>query len=90
MALPALLAERRMPVNRLAKLVHVKQSHLSRALRGADGKRISGELASQIAVALGLPDDYFFETREARVINRLRGDQETIDRLYRAGPRPGG
>jgi transcriptional regulator with XRE-family HTH domain len=86
--LPGLLQERGLTVTALAEKLHVKQSHLSRALRSADGKKVSGELAGRIAVALELGDDYFFETREARIIQRLRADPTLVDQLYDTLPKP--
>lgn len=80
--LPGLMRERGLSTNRLAGMVGVSQSHLSRALRGADRKTIRGDLAARIAVALGLPEDWFPETREARLIQLLCGDPELRDRLY--------
>jgi transcriptional regulator with XRE-family HTH domain len=80
--LPQLMRERGLSVNRLAGIVGVSQSHLSRALRGADRKTIGGELAARIAVALQLPEDWFPETREARLFDRLRRDAALRDRLY--------
>ena len=63
-------------------MIGVSQSHLWRVIRRANKKTISGELAERIAVALGLPSDWFPETREARLIQRLRSDSELCDRLY--------
>ena len=80
--LPGLMRERGLSVNRLAGMVGVSQSHLSRALRGADRKTIAGELAARVALALQLPEDWFPETREARLFDRLRRDAGLRDRLY--------
>jgi transcriptional regulator with XRE-family HTH domain len=80
--LPTLMKERGLSTNRLAGMVGVSQSHLSRALRGADRKTIAGELAARIAVALELPEDWFPETREARLFGRLQRDAALRDRLY--------
>jgi transcriptional regulator with XRE-family HTH domain len=81
-ALPSLLEERGLSVTALAGLLEIKQSHLSRALRSVDGKKFSGELAERIAATLGLTDDYFVETREARVIQRLSSNPRLVDRIY--------
>jgi transcriptional regulator with XRE-family HTH domain len=80
--LPELMQERGLSTNRLARTVGVSQSHLSRALRGADRKTVGGELAARIAVALKLPEDWFPETRETRLFDRLRRDAALRDRLY--------
>lgn len=60
----------------------VNPSHLSRALRGADYKAPGPDLARRVALALGLPGDYFPEAREGFVIDRVRADGELRDRLY--------
>lgn len=81
--LPRLLRERRMSQRALAKQVGVSDSHLSRAVRRADYKTASPELMSRVAVALGLPEDYFPEFREAFVIEKIRSDPRLRDQLYR-------
>ena len=82
-----LLAERGLSTNRLASEVGVSQSHLSRVLRGADAKSVNGELAERVAVALGLPADWFPEAREARLIELIRADGKLRDQLYDAHAR---
>jgi transcriptional regulator with XRE-family HTH domain len=91
--LPVLLEEHGLSGNQLAKMVGVNQSHISRILREADKKTVTGPLAARIADVLGLPEDWFPETRQARLFERLRGDQAMSDRLYDqlfAGKRPRG
>ena len=86
---PHLLRERGMSLRALAIKVEVSDSHLSRVLRGKDYKSAGPELARRVAAALGLPDDYFPEFREAYVIGRIRNDPRLRDRLYaRLAPRP--
>ena len=51
--LPGLMQARDLSINRLAELVGVSQSHLSRAVRSADRKSVSGKLAERIATAMG-------------------------------------
>jgi transcriptional regulator with XRE-family HTH domain len=80
--LPQLMGERGLSTNRLAAMVGVSQSHLSRALRRADRKTITGELAARIAVVLQLPEDWFPETRESRLFDHLRQEPALRDRLY--------
>jgi transcriptional regulator with XRE-family HTH domain len=80
--LPALMQARALSINRLAQLVGVSQSHLSRAVRSADRKSISGDLAERIANAMDLPADWFPETRRERVLERVRSDPVLCDRLY--------
>lgn len=66
----------------LAAATGVSQSHLSRVLRRANSKSVSGDLAGRVALALGLPRDYFPEYREAAVVERVRRDPTYRDRLY--------
>lgn len=83
-ALPKLLAEREMSVRALAKAIGVDQSYLSRILGTGDPKqerRASAEVAALIAEALGLPEDYFPEYREATVIEAVRSDGRLRDRI---------
>jgi hypothetical protein len=51
-------------------------------LRRADYKRASPELTRRIAVALGLPADYFAEFREAFVLERIKADPKLRNELY--------
>lgn len=80
--LPGLLAERGLSQRKLAQMIDLNPSHLSRVLRGADRSRPSTDLISRIAEALNLPAGYFPELREAAVIQRLRADPKLRDRLY--------
>jgi transcriptional regulator with XRE-family HTH domain len=80
--LPVLLAERRLSQRKLAQLIDLNPSHLSRVLRGADRTRPSVDLIQRITQALDLPTGYFPELREAAVIERLRTDPGLRDRLY--------
>jgi transcriptional regulator with XRE-family HTH domain len=81
--LPDLLAERGLSQRKLAQLVDLNPSHLSRVLRGADRTRPSTDLIRRIARALDLPAGYFPELREAAVVERLRTDPELRDKLYK-------
>lgn len=87
-ALPSLLAERGLSLRALAVRIGVDHAHLSRAVRGANGKTIGGDLARRIALALDLPADHFPEYREAVVLERVREDAALRDRLYRQISRP--
>jgi transcriptional regulator with XRE-family HTH domain len=80
--LPSLLAECGLSQRKLAQMIDLNPSHLSRVLRGADRSRPSTNLISRIASALNLPAGYFPELREAAVIERLRSDPELRDGLY--------
>jgi transcriptional regulator with XRE-family HTH domain len=78
-----LLAERKLSIRRLAKWAGVTDAHLSRVLRGVAYKTPSRELARRVARALGLPDDYFPEYRQAFVIERIKRDAQLRENLYR-------
>lgn len=84
-SLSALLAARPdLSMRALAKAVGVSPGHLSRVIRGADGKRASLELLDRLARELGLPADYFVETRIARVLLMIHTDPQLTDGLYDA------
>jgi transcriptional regulator with XRE-family HTH domain len=80
--LPNLVRERKMSLRTLAQLADVNPSHLSRVLRRADYKTPSADLVRRIAVALGLPHDYFPEFREAIVHEQVKLDAKLRDELY--------
>jgi transcriptional regulator with XRE-family HTH domain len=80
--LVALLAEKRISQRKLAQLIDVNPSHLSRVLRGSDPVQPSAQLIRRTARALDLPDDYFIEQRENFVFAKLRSDKEVLDELY--------
>jgi transcriptional regulator with XRE-family HTH domain len=80
--LPELLRERELSLRTLARVVGVGDDHLSRVLRGARSKRVTGELASRVAVALGLPEDYFPETRLEFIVRNLSRHPTLRDRVY--------
>ena len=70
-------------VRQLARAAGVSDAHLSRVLRGVNYKRASGDLARRVALALGLPEDYFPEYREAFVIDRIRTTSSLREQLYK-------
>jgi transcriptional regulator with XRE-family HTH domain len=76
------MRERGLTGDALARLADVHPSHISRALREADYKAIGPALATRIALALGLPCDYFPEAREGAVMEHLRRDAELRDRVH--------
>lgn len=80
--LPRLLRERGLSLRALAKQIGISDSHLSRVVRRADYKTASPELTSRVAVALGLPHDYFPEFREAYVVERIKSDARLRNELY--------
>ena len=77
------MADRGLSQRKLAQMVDLNPSHLSRVLRGADRTRPSTDLIRRIAHALDLPAGYFPELREAAVIERLKTDPGLRDELYR-------
>lgn len=81
--LPRLLAERGLSQRKLAQMIDLNPSHLSRVLRGADRTRPSTDLIRRIAEALGLPAGYFPEMREAAVLERIKKDPQLRDQLYK-------
>lgn len=81
-SLEALLGERRMSLRELARRAETSPSHLSRIMRGVDGKRASGALASRVATALDLPADHFAEARLAAILEGLRADPKLRDEVY--------
>lgn len=83
-ALPKLLEAEGLSLRGLAELAEVNQSHLSRSLRAGSGRFISGELAERLALALGLPADYFPETRASRVHQAIDADPVLREKVYRA------
>ena len=82
---PRLLAERGMSVSALARLVGVGQPYLSRVINGKDSKVPAGDLPRRVALALDLPEDYFFEARKGLVLEQITADVDTAltERLYR-------
>jgi transcriptional regulator with XRE-family HTH domain len=86
--LPRLLKERQMSIRTLATTIGISDSHLSRVLRRADYKTPSPDLTRRVALALGLPSDYFREFREAYVIDRIKTDPKLLNRLYSRLRRP--
>jgi len=66
----------------LAATIGISDSHLSRVLRRADYKTPSPDLTKRVALALGLPPDYFPEFREAYVIEQVKSDPKLRNTLY--------
>ncbi|MGE3413590.1 MAG: helix-turn-helix domain-containing protein [Dehalococcoidia bacterium] len=87
--LPERLTASGLTLRELARRVGVDVAHLSRTARQADGRRVSGELAARVAVALGLPDDYFAETRQQRVSDAIRADVDLLNSFYEQLPGAG-
>jgi transcriptional regulator with XRE-family HTH domain len=81
--LPDLLHERGLSIRAVAREAQVNDAHLSRLLRGVGYRtKPSADLASRVAVALGLPFDYFVEFRESTVVDEVRRNAELRERLY--------
>ncbi len=80
--LARLLGERGLSASQLARAAGISQSHLSTVTRRDAGTQISGDMAARIADVLGLPRDWFPETRKARLMERLERDAGLVDRLY--------
>lgn len=85
--LPRLLRERSLTQRELARRVGVNPSYITFVL---NAKRApSRKLLEATARALDLPPDYFRETRESIVLERLRADPPLLDRVYRLVTRAG-
>ena len=80
--LPRLLVERGLSQRKLAQMIDVNPSHLSRVLRG-DETHPSTDLIRRITLALDLHSGYFPELREAAVIEGVKSDPKLRDRLYK-------
>jgi transcriptional regulator with XRE-family HTH domain len=78
--LPRLLAERRLSLRELSRRLEMDPTHLSRIRRGQ--KRLPPDLPRQVAVVLGLPEDYFVETREFVIFDAVREDPALRERVY--------
>ncbi len=85
-SLPALLRERKLSLCALARELEISDSHLSRAVRGVDSKRLSPALLGAIADLLGVPADYFPEYREHIALATVKRDAATRDWLYDSLP----
>jgi lambda repressor-like predicted transcriptional regulator len=79
---PRLLRERGLSIRALAREVGVTDGHLSRVLRRVNYNTPGPELARRVAIALGLPPDYFPEYRKGFVLERIRTDAVLCDELY--------
>jgi transcriptional regulator with XRE-family HTH domain len=80
--LPDLLAQRSLSLRALGRMAGVGESHLSRVLRGDRGLRATGLLATRVAQALSLPDDYFPEARVDFIVAHIIRDPALRDRIY--------
>jgi transcriptional regulator with XRE-family HTH domain len=81
--LPDLLRDRQLSVRQLARDTGVTSSHFSRLLRGIGYRtKPSKELAERVAIALGLPPDYFVEYREGVVLEAVRTRPRLREELY--------
>lgn len=80
--LPRLLLERGLSQRALARSIAINQSHLSR-LSGPNARQLpSRSVSAAVAVALGLPTDYFAEYRRATVIEAIDRDAALRERFY--------
>jgi transcriptional regulator with XRE-family HTH domain len=79
---PHLLEERGWSIRRLALEAGVERAYLWKVLRRRDYKTPSVRMAGAVAVALGLPVDYFPEYREGVVIESLKSDPRRRDAAF--------
>jgi transcriptional regulator with XRE-family HTH domain len=83
-AVSALQAERGgMKLRALADAAGISVSHLSKLLRGVEGKHAQPELLERLARALEVEPEHFIEYREAVAVEYLRADPRARDELYR-------
>lgn len=89
-AVADLMRSRRMSVRALARSAGASPSHVSRTLRGAQGKQPSIALIERFAEALEVAPDFFVEVRCSRVRAQLDSDPALVDELYDRRQRPPG
>ena len=77
-----MLSERGITVGGLARDVGVTQPHLWRVLHRQNYKTASADLAGKVAVALGLPRDYWPEYRSGMAIERIKADGGFRDAVF--------
>src|SRR5262249_37094294 len=80
-ALPELLMERRLSLRELGRRIGIDATYLSRVRRGRQSLPV--ELPTKVALALGLPMDFFPETRESLIVDAVRQDPDLRERVYR-------
>lgn len=80
--IPRLLKEREVTLSTLADELGVSVSHLSRAIRGDRGKRLTPDLLAALATTLDLPPDYFVEYRELVVVAEIKVNPALRDAVY--------
>jgi transcriptional regulator with XRE-family HTH domain len=80
-ALQEILLERGLSLRELSRLLGVDPTYMSRVRRGQ--KRLSADLPTRVAIALGLPEDYFLETRETLILEAIRKDPGLREEVYR-------
>jgi transcriptional regulator with XRE-family HTH domain len=85
-ALPSLLLEHGLSLRQLSRRLGMDATYLSRVRRGH--KRLPADLPKRVAVALGLPEDYFPETREAVILDAVRRDPDLRERIFRIVSKP--
>lgn len=71
-----------MSLRALAAASEVDIGFLSRVVRREDGKSPSPALATKIARALELPENYFHEARRGWLVDRLSADPALVDQIY--------
>jgi transcriptional regulator with XRE-family HTH domain len=79
-ALPGLLKEQGVSLRELSRRLGMDATYLSRVQRGQ--QQIPTRLPSRVAASLGLPEDYFPETREALIADAIRSDSTLREQIY--------
>ena len=80
-ALQAILLERGLSLRELSRRLGVDATYMSRVRRRQ--KRLPADLPMKVAIALGLPKDYFLETRETLILEAIRQDPALREEVYR-------
>jgi transcriptional regulator with XRE-family HTH domain len=79
---PRLLEERNWSMRRLAVEAGVERAYLWKVIRRRGYKTPSTRMAEAVALALGLPVDYFPEYREGVVIDHIKRDAQARDEAF--------
>lgn len=80
--LPAMLRDHGTSLRALAAAIDISPSHLSRALRGEEGKRLSLEAFEAIAAELEVDPSFFREYRTELAVAGVRARVELANLVF--------